>query len=147
MRRGVTIAAVLAGLAVAGLAFAFLQGYEEIWIGFYDLTVRVESPNDRPRVVRCYVFSSWDSADRVCREMPEAKFAQSDRAVGDPFDAGPLVVLVKMTGARSFFGRDRRRVHERGLLVQAEWADGRRACRAVYIPDEWETHEVRVILP
>jgi hypothetical protein len=136
MRRGVTIAAVLAGLAVAGLAFAFLQGYEEIWIGFYDLTVRVESPNDRPRVVRCYVFSSWDSADRVCREMPEAKF-----------DAGPLVVLVKMTGARSFFGRDRRRVHERGLLVQAEWADGRRACRAVYIPDEWETHEVRVILP
>lgn len=147
MQRIISIAVVLVFLAVLGLVFGYTDGYRETWVGFYDLTVHVETQGDRPRMVRCHVLTSWESAERVCRECPRAKFGPEDTVLADPFEGMPLVLSVKMTGVRLYSGRDLHRAQVRGLLVQAEWTDGRWACRAVYIPDEWETHEVQVILP
>src|SRR5262249_52019489 len=148
MRRVVFIAAALAVLALAGLAVAYVQGYRETWIGFYDLAVRIDAPGDPPRAVSCQALAHRETAEEFCELRPGlSRRPDTDVALADPFDGRPLVVKVKMTGVRSYFGRDLHRAQLRAVVVRAEWADGRSVCRVVDIPDEWEAHEVWVPLP
>lgn len=147
MRRTWIIVCVVAfGLV---LAVEFVPIYRCLWVGGYDLAVNIDKSDDPPAMVGCFGMIHRDEADRFCSLSPDPReFGRFEsRSFADPYTGQPLKVHIRTTGQTSAFGRELGRHQQRFLVVNAEWRDGRRACKVVKIPDGRESREVRVSLP
>jgi hypothetical protein len=138
----ITVALIAAGL----LAWEFVPIQVIVWDGAYELTVRVESPDGRPRSVSCEAFGRREYADAAVVH-PHPPESQRWSAVADPFEGQPITVQVAVSGRESPFGRELRRSQFKFLAVNAVMADGRRVGKVVEIPDSRVSREVAVTLP
>ena len=136
--------ALIAVLALGVLAWEFVPVQVLIWDGSFNLIVRVECPEGRPRAVTCEAFGRREYADEaVAHLLP----LESWSAVADPFDGQPITVRVAVSGRESPFGRELLRSQFRFLAVIAVLPDGRRVGKVVDIPDGRVSREVSVALP
>ena len=144
MRRA--LIAVVAVLALGVLAWEFVPIQVLIWDGSFDLIVRVECPEGRPRAVTCEAFDRREFANEAVTHLLPSE-SRSWSAVADPFDGRPITVHVAVSGRESPFGRELRRSQFRYLAVIAVMPDGRRVGKVVDIPDGQVSREVSVALP
>ena len=139
---------VVAGLAAAVLAWEFVPIQVMVWDGGYQLTVRVERPEGRPRSVSVEAHGQRKDADYAVEHLLPPESLSSPRcAVADPFDGRPLTVWVPTSGRVSPFGRELQRMQFPYLAVVATLPDGRRVGKVVAIPDGRVSQEVTVTLP
>lgn len=144
MRRA--LIAVVVVLALGVLAWEFVPVQVRVWDGSFDLTVRVECPEGRPRSVTCEAFGRCEYADEAVAHLlpPESRMWST---VADPFDGQPIAVRVAVSGRESPFGRELRRSQFRFLAVIAVLPGGRQVGKVVDIPDGRVSREVSVALP
>jgi hypothetical protein len=104
--------------------------------------------DDSPVAVACYATAHRAQADSICdKSPPVAKFDQAgNSAVAQPYNGQALKVNIYTSG-RTFLFWNVERTQERFLVVISEWADGRRVCMVVDIPDGRVSREIRVPLP
>ena len=138
MRRAVPTLALATALA----AWVCDSARMIVWVGGYDLAVRVECPAGLPRAVSAQACASRGDAEEALADP-----RRSWPAVADPFDGAPLAAPVCVTGRQSGFGREYGRAQYRHLAVVAEFPDGRRVRVVTDISDGRESHVVTVALP
>ena len=136
----------LAVLATCCAAWVCDSTTHTIWVGQYELTVRVSSKSKLPQSVTCQAFGRRGDAERAARYgLPSDGTGWP--AVADPFDGKPLAVRVMPSGRDSMIGRELVRTQSGYLAVVAVMPDGRRVVKIVDIPDDQASREVDVVLP
>ena len=117
-----------------------------LWVGGYDLTVRVSSDHGPLRSVICAPCGRRESAEDLLEHVlrPGAgPWVTED----EPHDGRPLAVSVHVSGRDSMCGLQRSRFQDRFLVVIAVLPDGRTGGKVVDIPDGRASREVSVTLP
>lgn len=144
MRRKLAIA--VAGLAAAILAWEFVPIQVKRWDGGFDVTVRIQCPEGRPRSVSVEAHTHRKYAEEAVEHLlpPEPGLRS---VVADPFDGQPLIVRVPAGWEESPFGRELRRWQFQSLAVIAVLPDGRRVGKVVDLPDVRVSRRVAVTLP
>jgi len=139
--------AVLAVVVVAGvLTWEFVPIQVMVWDGHFDLTVHVRSPSGQPSRVSCEAFGHREYAEEAVARLSPLD-SQLRSAMGGSFVGNQFTVRVPVSGRRSPFGRELRRMQFQALAVIAEFPDGRRVGKVVDIPDGRVSHEVTVAFP
>jgi hypothetical protein len=116
-------------IAVAGVVAFGVLGTETLGVGFFDQPVLLDS--DRP--VRAVSYTVWN-VDHETRLRVEATADPRLFACEPGTLRGDCFTARVMFTSRSRALRQTQVFHQSHLVVFAEFADGRRACRVVDIP-------------
>lgn len=146
-RRGIVGCMLLVVGAILAIEFVPIYVYD--WIGGYDLTIHIDSPDGPPTAVGCMAERHREDAEHLCSRSPAPTALKLGRGsvVASPYDGKTLQVHITTSGRDSMFGRPVARYQQRFLVVSVEWPDGRRTCKVVEIPNGRESREVRVSIP
>jgi hypothetical protein len=141
---------------VAFLLWGYFGEYKSRSWGYF-LIIHVDCANDQPVIVARFASfrkeqsEGWvDSINRY--SVAWVKNSDSwrtsiDSAMSDPFEGKPLKIENVCYSQTSLFGRTVHWSQNRFMAVYAEWADGRKVCKVVEIPDARISTEVRMQLP
>ncbi len=142
--------------ALTFLAWGY-YGEDRFQVKGYFLTIHVDCAGDQPVVFACSASFRREQSQALANNIDQYSFTRikksrpwgnnMDEMLSDPFDGQPVKMETRYYFGTSLFGRTVSWSQSNFMTVYAEWADGRKLCKVVEIPDARASHEVRVQLP
>jgi len=141
---------------MAFLVWGYVGEYKSRTRGYF-LIIHVDCADEQPVKVACFASfrkeQSQGWVDNINRysvawvKNSDSWRSSIDSAMSDPFDGKPLKIENVCYYQTSLFGRTVDWSQNKFMAVYAEWADGRKVCKVVEIPDGRISAEVRMQLP